>query len=106
MDLHRCFKFTPTPLLNKIELKNWVDSLSSLHFPNLQKAPKRNLSKLEWVAINDEKNDKNIEIKEADKGGSVVVVSKFHYKSMLLSQLNDEKTHKKIKFKSRSRNRK
>ena len=49
------------------------------------------------MAINDEKNDKNIEIKKADNGGSVVVLSKSHYKGMLLSQLNDEKTHKKAK---------
>ena len=42
----------------------------------MQKAPKNNLSKLEWVAINDLKNDKNIEIKEADKGGSVAILPK------------------------------
>ena len=58
-------------------------------------APKSNLSKLEWAAINDLKNDKNIEIKEADKGGSVAILSKSHYKSMILSQVNDEKTYKK-----------
>ena len=45
---------------------------------------------------NDLKNDKNIEIKEAGKGGSVVILSKYHYKSMILSQLNDEKTYKKF----------
>ena len=48
------------------------------------------------AAINDLKNDKNIEIKEADKGGSVVILSKSHYKSMILSQLDDEKTYKKL----------
>ena len=73
-----------------------IDSLNSLNFPNLQKAPKSNLSKLEWAAINNLKNDKNIEIKEADKGGSVVILSKSHYKSMTLSQLNDEKTYTKL----------
>ena len=35
-------------------------------------------------------------MKEADKGGSVVILSKSHYKSMILSQLNDEKTYKKL----------
>ena len=142
--LRRGLKFTPTPLPNKIELKNDVqkfsrklhllelfykeneseeekssddsiiknksvfnpprnrnnlldqniDSLNSLNFPDLQKAPKGSLLKLEWAAINDLKNDKNIEIKEADKGGSVVILSKSHYKC-ILSQLNDEKTYKK-----------
>ena len=43
----------------------------------MQKAPKTNLSKLKWVAINDLKYDKNIEIKEAEKGGSVIILSKF-----------------------------
>ena len=99
--LRRGLKFTPTPLPNKIELKNDVqqfscklylleffykekeseeekssddsiiknksafnpprnrdkildqniDSLSSLNIPDMQKAPKSSLSKLEWVAI-------------------------------------------------------
>ena len=62
----------------------------------MQKAPKSNFSKLEMAAVNDLKNDKKIEIKEADKGGSVLILSKFHYKSMILSQLSDEKTYKKL----------
>ena len=48
------------------------------------------------VTINDLKNGKNIKIKEADKGGSVLILSKFHYKSKILSQLNDEKAYKKL----------
>ena len=67
-----------------------------MNFPDLQKAPKSNLSKLEWADINDLKNDKNIEIMEADKGGSAVILSKSHYKSMILSKINDEKTDKKL----------
>ena len=145
--LRRGLKFTPTPLPDKIELKNDVqqfsrklhlleffykeneleeerssddsiiknksafnpprnrdkildqniDSLNSSNFPDLQKAPKSNLLKLEWAAINDLNNDKNIEIKETDKGGSVVILSKSHYKSVILSQ-------QKIKSKSRPGN--
>ena len=67
-----------------------------MNFSDLQKAPKSNLSKLEWAAINDLKNDENIEIEEAGKGGSVLILSKSHDKSMILSQLNDEKTYKKL----------
>ena len=37
-----------------------IDSLNSLNFPDLQKAPKSNLSKLKWVVIKNLKNDKNI----------------------------------------------
>ena len=68
------------PLRNRDEILDQnISSLNSLEFPNLQKAPKSNLSKLEWVAINDLSNDKNIEIKEADTGRSVVIFSKSHY---------------------------
>ena len=87
--------FNPPRNRDKILDQN-IDSRDILNFPDMQKAPKSNLSKLEWAAINDLKNDKNIEIKEADKGGSVVILSKSHYKSMILSQLNDEKTYKKL----------
>lgn len=51
-----------------------IDSINILNFADLQKALKYNHSKIELVAINDLKNDKNIEIKEADKGGSVVIL--------------------------------
>ena len=39
---------------------------------------------------------KNEKIKEAGKGGSVVILSKSDSKSMILSQLDDEKTYKKL----------
>ena len=87
--------FNPPRNRDKILDQN-IDSLNSLNFPDLQKSPKSNLSKLEWAAINDLKNDKNIEIEEADKGGSVLILSKSHDKSMILSQLNDEKTYQKL----------
>ena len=51
-----------------------IDSINSLNFADLQKAPKYNHSKIELVAIKDLKNNKNIEIKEADKGGSAVIL--------------------------------
>ena len=60
------------------------------------KKQKSILSKPEWVAINDLKNDKNVEIKETDKEGSVVILSKSHHKNTILSQLNDEKAYKKL----------
>ena len=97
--------FNPLRNRDKILDQN-IDSFNSLNFPDMQKAPKSNLSKLEWAAINDLKNDKNIEIKESDKEGSVVILSKFHYKSMILLQLNAEKTYKKVKFKSQPGNNK
>ena len=88
-------EFNPVRIRDKILAQN-IDSLNSLNFPDLQKAPKNSLSKLEWTAINDLKNDKNIKIEEAEKEGSMVILSKFHYKSMKLLQLNDEKTYKRL----------
>ena len=62
-----------------------IDSINSLNFPDLQKAPNSILSKLEWANMNDLKNLKNIEIKERGKGGSALILSKSHCKSMILS---------------------
>ena len=67
--------FNPPRNRGKILDQN-IDSLNSLNFHDLQRSPKNNFSKLEWAAINDLKNDKNIAIKEADKGGSIVILSK------------------------------
>ena len=58
--------FNPPRNRDKILDQN-IDSLNSLNFPNLQKASKSNLSKLEWAAINNLKNGKNIESKERTK---------------------------------------
>ena len=76
--------FNPPRNRDKILDQN-IDFLDSLNFLAMQKAPKSNLSKVEWATINDLKIDKNIEVKEADKGGFVVILSKSHYKSMILS---------------------
>ena len=40
-------------------LDQTIDSLNSFNFPDMQKAPKSNLSKFECAAINDLKNGKN-----------------------------------------------
>ena len=58
--------FNPPGNRDKILDQN-IDSLNSLNFPSLQKAPKSNLSKLECAAINNLKNGKNIECKERTK---------------------------------------
>ena len=41
------------------------------------------------------KNNKNIIIKEADKEGSVVIMSTKHYCKMVYDHLNDNQIHKK-----------
>ena len=66
-----------------------IDS-HNLNFPDLQKAPKTNLSKLEWMVIHDLKYEKNIEIETTGKGRSVVTLSKSHYKCIILSHINPD----------------
>ena len=58
--------FNPPRNRDKILDQN-IDCLNSLNFPSLQIALKSNLSKLEWAAINNLKNGKNIESKERTK---------------------------------------
>ena len=56
---------------------------------------KSNILKNEWKAIKSLKENDSIVIKEADKGGTVVVMNKSHYNSMVVQILQDEVTYKK-----------
>ena len=59
------------------------------------KQARSNLTKGESKALYDLRNDKNIVIKEADKGGAIVIMDKEFYKEKLLSVLNNEIYYKK-----------
>ena len=50
---------------------------------------KENATKQQGEAIKRLSEDRSIVIKEADKGGSVVVMDSEHYKTMAYSTLND-----------------
>ena len=69
-----------------------------LNKQNFEKNTKRkaNISKNEEAGINLLKNNNEIIIKEADKGGAVVIMNKNHYKKMVMDHLNDKKTYKKV----------
>ncbi|CAJ0946012.1 unnamed protein product [Ranitomeya imitator] len=56
----------------------------------------RNLSVIEKDALRNLKENKRIVIKPADKGGSIVVMDKSHYTSIIQSQLNDRTTYQSI----------
>ena len=56
---------------------------------------KSNILKNEWKAVKSLKENDSIVIKEADKGGTVVVMNKSHYYSMVAQILQDEVTYKK-----------
>ena len=72
-----------------------VDYLNNQNFDNAATKNKSNISKNEWEAIKSLKENDSIVIKEADKGGAVVVMNKTHYYSMVVKILQDEVTYKK-----------
>ena len=57
---------------------------------------KCNLSKSEWKALKRLQNDTHLVIKEADKGGCVVVMDDHYYESKIMEQLQDEDTYVQV----------
>ena len=57
---------------------------------------KPNLNKLESNAIKSLQNDDSIVIKEADKGGTTVIMDKTHYKEMVETIINDNDNYEKL----------
>ena len=57
---------------------------------------KDNLSKKQWEGIMNLKNDKDIIIKESDKGGSCVIMDKTFYYEKVMEMLKDDKTYKEL----------
>ena len=72
-----------------------VDYLNNQSFDMAAIKNKSNISKNEWEAIKSLEENNSIVIKEADKGGAVVVMNKTHYYSMVVKILQDEVTYKK-----------
>ena len=72
-----------------------IDYLSNQNFDNATTKNRSNISKNECEAIKSLKENGSIVIKEADKGGAVVVMNKTHYYSMVVKILQDEVTYKK-----------
>ena len=60
--------------------------------------PAPNLTKEEFICLDNLKNDKNIAIAPADKGRCVVILDKHDYNTKCLDLLNDSKTYKKINY--------
>ena len=57
---------------------------------------KSNLANAEWKDLLPLKNNSELIIKEADKGGCVVLMNKTHYKKMIFQHLNDASTYQKM----------
>ena len=72
-----------------------VDYLNNQNFDNAATKNKSSISKSEWGAIKSLKENDSIVIKEADKGGAVVVMNKTHYYNIVVEILQDKETYKK-----------
>ena len=76
-----------------------MDYLNNQNFDNAATKNKSNISKNEWEAIKSLKENDSIIIKEADKGGAVVVMNKTHYYNIVVKILRGEETYKKNQWK-------
>ena len=80
--------FTPNPERNAA-LNKYINAIEE--FPKTKKNNsnlKQNLSKSEYNAIKALRNDQSIVIKEADKGGTTVILNKEHYQEMVETIIN------------------
>ena len=64
------------------------------NFPITITKTKDNLTHSERKGLNDLRNDNSIILKEADKGGSIIIMSKDYYKERVMEQLNDTEYYK------------
>ena len=85
--------FVP-PKSNDEYLTLVLDSLSKLPGDTKSSSkPKNNITQAEIAALNKLKNDDNIIIKQADKGGAVVVMDKTYYKEKVLELLDNRENY-------------
>ena len=78
------------------DLDHQIDVLNNLDLEGMDISSKNNLSKIEQSELLKLINDKNIIIKLADKGGAVVVLSIEHCKAMIMQNLDEASTYKKL----------
>ena len=80
------------PVNRNQELDAAINFTNGLNL-NQPESKKSNISKKQWKGMNYYLYD--IIIKEAHKGGSVVIMNKTHYMAMVYNQLNDRVTYKR-----------
>ena len=85
--------FTPKPGRNK-ELDTFLNNIR-IQEPNTNEVQQRtcNTSKPELDALSNLEKDRTIVIKEADKGGGVVIMDTEFYRQIMLAHLNDQNTY-------------
>ena len=71
-------------------LDQFINNVESIPLDKSSTKPKSNISKYERKAITTLTSDKNIIIKEADKGGGIVIMNTDHYKTMSENIISDK----------------
>ena len=88
--------FNPPANRNR-KLDAVVNYLKAQAFEEKPENSKNNLSKSDMKGLKELKENEKIVIKEADKGGCVVIMDTSHYVNMVMMQLNDKKTYQTTK---------
>ena len=99
MERDKLLKANPTSVLLKTEnstLGTVIKFLQKQSFYEENFNNKSHISKHEWQDILNLKKNKDIVIKEAEKGGAVVIMNTKHYLKMISDHLNDETTYKMV----------
>ncbi|CAG2208988.1 unnamed protein product [Mytilus edulis] len=88
-------KSTYTPRPGKDDyLDTYIETITK--FPVRTRKCKQNLTRNEQDALKSLKDDDSIIIKEADKGGAIIIMDTDFYKEKVLEQLNDEEYYKQV----------
>ena len=99
-DLQNLFKtksnFTPSRNRDR-GLDHQTDILNNLYLEGINICSRYNLSKMEQSELPKFINYRTIIIKPANKGVAVAVLSTTHYKAMIIQDLDDANTYKKLK---------
>ena len=87
--------FTP-PSKRNDALDEFINNVEKFPKTQIQNNIKYNLTKSEWDALQMLKEDNDIIIKEADKGGATIIMNKEDYKELVESILNDETYYTRV----------
>ena len=90
--------FTPKRNRDPI-LDAYIDYLTKYPLDDLvlqQKPIRSNLTKKQWNAVQQLKNQNDIIIKQSDKGGACVVMDKDYYHGKMMELLNDRETYQPL----------
>ena len=86
--------FFEPPKNRNIALDQFIDITKRFPLENLINNPKFNLTLNERKSLTSLQNDKSIVIKEADKGGGIVIMNTDYYKQKIIDMLEDDTFYK------------